>query len=190
MMMTGDEAAEAMTKEARLATAAKLEAMTAADDSKHKKESTNFMDGLVDSQSSSQGFSYTESKDSYSYDSIHSSVANSRYLACPHTPGLFLDSMSKPDCERSLHDMANELHQEAAVSRPCTQPAGAAHRNPRRRSTSCHAHVLPPGCADAPPRIKGALGATPSAKRLLAGPSPEQPSSVPRELAKARATEL
>ena len=37
-MMTGDEAVEAMTKESRLASAAKIEAINVADDSKHKKE--------------------------------------------------------------------------------------------------------------------------------------------------------
>eukprot|EP00798_Chlamydomonas_sp_ICE-L_P029118 gene29118-32334_t len=61
LIMTGDEAVEAITKEAHLATAAKIEAHNAAEESKRRKEwesmwqansgtwiSTNFMEGLGD----------------------------------------------------------------------------------------------------------------------------------------------
>eukprot|EP00798_Chlamydomonas_sp_ICE-L_P029116 gene29116-32332_t len=62
LMMTGDEAVEAMTREARLATAAKIEALNASEEAKNKKEweamwqshsgtwmSPNFLDCLGDS---------------------------------------------------------------------------------------------------------------------------------------------
>eukprot|EP00798_Chlamydomonas_sp_ICE-L_P029117 gene29117-32333_t len=151
-MMTGDEAVEAITKEGRLADAAKIEALNAAEESKRKKEwetmwqansgtwlSPNFIEGLGDSNAPSDSKvqpKYVLGPPPMALRRGHSRRASVCSLACDERdgnsllPGVQMESLG--DSQEQSQDLV--LHSNIQAQAKAQAQAQAQYNLPRTQS--------------------------------------------------------